>query len=147
MDEFKDIKDKINIRYIKSSFIIKNIFSFLSTKEKLNMIMYNKGLQKINLIDIKDYKKINGKYKIVEKKGNGNGREYILNTKILVFEGKYLNGERNGKGKEYDDNDKLIFEGEYLNGKIWNGKGFNENGEMTFEMEKGKLKIIILKDN
>ena len=113
MDEFEDIKDKINIRYIKSSFIIKNIFSFLSTKQKLNMIIYNKGLQKINLIDIKDYKKINGKYKIVEKKGNGNGREYILNTKILVFEGKYLNYKRNGKGKEFFENGKLKFEGEY----------------------------------
>ena len=29
----------------------------------------------------------------------------------------YLNGKRNGKGKEYDSNGKLIFEGEYLNGK------------------------------
>ena len=60
--------------------------------------------------------------------------------------GEYKNGQRNGKGKEYS-NRQLIFEGDYLNGKIWNGKGFNENGEMTFEMEKGKLKIIILKDN
>jgi len=29
-----------------------------------------------------------------------------------------------GKGKEYDDNNLLIFEGEYLNGKR-NGKGKN----------------------
>ena len=35
----------------------------------------------------------------------------------LEFEGEYLNGERNGKGKEYYDNGKLIFEGEYLNGE------------------------------
>ena len=34
----------------------------------------------------------------------------------LYFEGEYLNGTRNGKGKEYDYNGKLIFEGEYLNG-------------------------------
>ena len=39
-----------------------------------------------------------------------------------MFEGEYLNGERNGKGKEYNDNGKLIYEGEYLNGKR-NGKG------------------------
>ena len=31
----------------------------------------------------------------------------------LEFEGEYLNGQRNGKGKEYYNN-KLIFEGEYL---------------------------------
>ena len=35
----------------------------------------------------------------------------------LKFEGKYLNGKRNGKGKEYDVEGNLIFEGEYLNGK------------------------------
>ena len=34
----------------------------------------------------------------------------------------YLNGERNGKGKEYFYNGELIFEGEYLNGRR-NGKG------------------------
>ena len=34
----------------------------------------------------------------------------------LEFDGEYLNGKRNGKGKEYCDDD-LIFDGEYLNGK------------------------------
>ena len=29
----------------------------------------------------------------------------------------YLNGKRNGKGKEYNYNGILVFEGEYLNGK------------------------------
>ena len=33
-----------------------------------------------------------------------------------MFEGEYLNGKRNGKGKEYDFNGKLKFEGEFLNG-------------------------------
>ena len=36
---------------------------------------------------------------------------------LSIFEGEDLNGERNGKGKEYDYNGKLIFEGEYLNGE------------------------------
>ena len=35
----------------------------------------------------------------------------------LIFEGEYLNGERNGKGKEYYYNGNLEFEGEYLNGE------------------------------
>ena len=35
----------------------------------------------------------------------------------LIFEGEYLNGKRNGKGKEYYDNGKLEFEGEFINGK------------------------------
>ena len=36
---------------------------------------------------------------------------------ILIFEGEYLNGKRNGKGKEYGYDGSLKFEGEYLNGK------------------------------
>ena len=39
-----------------------------------------------------------------------------------MYEGELLNGKRNGKGKEYDSR-KLIFEGEYLNGERWNGYG------------------------
>ena len=41
----------------------------------------------------------------------------------LRFEGEYLNGERNGKGKEYW-NGNLIFEGEYLYGKRLKGKKY-----------------------
>ena len=35
----------------------------------------------------------------------------------MIYEGEYLNGKRNGKGKEYDSDGELKFEGEYLNGK------------------------------
>ena len=34
----------------------------------------------------------------------------------LVFEGDYLNGEKNGMVKKYKDY-KLLFEGEYINKK------------------------------
>ena len=47
---------------------------------------------------------------------NGKGKEYYW-IGGLVFEGEYLNGERNGKGKEYDMNGNLMTEFEYLNGK------------------------------
>ena len=132
----------------------------LNEKQKLNMIIYNKQLQKILGVDIKVYKEISGKYKIGEK--NGKGREYTLNGDKLIFEGnylngkrhgkeyfycklkfegEYLNGERNGKGKEYYDNGTLKFEGEYLKGKK-NGKGkeYYDNGKLKFEGEylKGK---------
>ena len=33
----------------------------------------------------------------------------------LEFEGEYLNGKKNGNGKEYYLNGELKFEGEYLN--------------------------------
>ena len=61
----------------------------------------------------------------------------ICNEKIkdiIKYEGEYLNGKRNGKGKEYYTNDKLIFEGEYLNG-LKNGKGkeYDYVGKLKFE--------------
>ena len=68
MAEFKDIRSNINIKDIKSSYIIKKIFSFLYEKQKLKMISYSKELQKVLSIDIEDYKKESGKYKKGEKK-------------------------------------------------------------------------------
>jgi len=65
----------------------------------------------------------------------------------LLFEGEYLNGKKNGKGKEYDFCGNLYFEGEYLNGQR-NGKGKEyEHGKLIYECEylndkkhgKGKL--------
>jgi len=62
------------------------------------------------------------------------GKEYCGGK--LIFEGEYLNRERNGKGKEYDYNGKLLFTGEYLNGKRWNGKIYNDN--TIYELKNGK---------
>ena len=136
MADFKIAKSNINLWNIKSSYIKKGVFSFLFEKQILNIIIYNKELQKMLLIDIDNYKKMAGKYKTGEK--NGKGREYLLNKKNLIFEGEYLNGKRNGKGKEYYNNGQLKFEGEYLNGKIWNGKGYNTKGILVFTIVNGK---------
>ena len=57
MNEFKEIKSKINYKDIKSSYITKRIFSFLDEKEKLRIIIYNKELQKILEVNINEYKK------------------------------------------------------------------------------------------
>ena len=55
----------------------------------------------------------------------------------MLFEGKYLDGFRIGKGKEYNEEGELIFEGEYKEGKKWNGKGkeYNNKKELVFERE------------
>ena len=42
----------------------------------------------------------------------------------MEFEGEYLNGERY-QGKEFDEIGNIIFEGEYLNGEYLNGKKEN----------------------
>jgi len=68
----KNIKNKecifsnIFLLYIKSKNIIKEVFSYLSEKDILNLIIYKKYLQKILGFEIKDYKKISGKYKIIK---------------------------------------------------------------------------------
>ena len=145
---------------IKSKYIINEILSFLSKKQILKMIIYNKQLQNILNINLNVYKEISDKFIILEENGegkeyklegdilifegeylngkrNGKGKEYYDFNKKLSFEGKYLNGEKNGKGKEYDYG-KLKFDGEYLNGKKWNGKGYNINGEVIYEINDGK---------
>ena len=61
MDDFEYIGNKIKLRDIKSSFIKKKIFSFLSEKKILDMIMYNKKLQNILSFDIEDYRRIKWK--------------------------------------------------------------------------------------
>ena len=75
----------------------------------------------------------NIKYELIN--GNGKVKEYNKYGK-LRFEGEYLNGKRNGKGKEYNDGE-LVFEGEYLNGYRWNGKYFTKNDKMNFEIKDG----------
>jgi len=54
MVENEDAKYKLDLREIKSSYIKKNIFSFLNEKQNLKMIIYNKELQKICLVGIED---------------------------------------------------------------------------------------------
>ena len=99
---------------IKSSYFIKIIFSFLNEKTKLKLLKYNKCLQNIMNINLINYKISSGRYIVCEE--NGNIKEYSSYDDELLFEGEYLNGERNGKGKEYFDG-ILLYEGEYLNGK------------------------------
>ena len=50
---------------------------------------------------------------------------------------EYINGEKKGMFKEYE-NRKLIFEGEHLNGKKWNGKGYDNEGNVIYELTEGK---------
>ena len=132
-------KNKIKgLEYINSPYIIKEIFSFLDEKQKLNMIIYNKHLKNIYGVDIQTYKKISGKYKIGEK--NGFAKEYILYKNKLIFQGEYLNGKKHGKGEEYYESgkysNKLKFEGEYLNGqRHGKGKEYYKNEGLLFEGE------------
>ena len=65
MENFRKYAIKNILEDIKSSYMIKEVFSFLYKKYKLNIIIYNKKLQKRLEVNIEDYKKISGKNKIV----------------------------------------------------------------------------------
>ena len=102
------------------------------------------------------------------KNGKGYAKEFYSEGRI-IYEGEYLNGEKNGKGKEYDTEGKLIFEGdylcnhkkrgkefvkgkleyegEYLYGTKFNGKGYDENGNIIYELKNGNGKAREYKNN
>ena len=110
------------------------IFSHIEERQKLKLIKYNKSLQRNMDISIINYKHFSGKYIIYES--NEIGKEYNGMSDLLLFEGEFLKGERNGKGKEYFFDGELEFVGEYLNGKR-NGKGkeYWENNNLKFDGE------------
>ena len=59
--------NKSLIREVKSCYNVEKIFSFLEQRIKLDIIIYNKKLQKMLGVNIEDYKKESGKYKVGEK--------------------------------------------------------------------------------
>ena len=155
----------------KQFFIFKSVFPYITERKKLDLIIYNKNIQNLFNINVKYYKSMSGKYKIGEKDGigkeydfndkllfegeykngkkNGKGKEYIYDSKEkktnyikFTFEGEYLNGEKNGKGKIYNSNNNLIFDGEFKNGYKLLGKGYDNDGNIIYEINnklgKGK---------
>ena len=126
--------NEVNLyKSVKSFYIFKKIFRNLDERKKLNIIKYNINLVTKFGINIDYVKKISGKYKI--NGINGYGEEYNQKTNYLIFEGEYLKGKRNGKGKEYDRNGNLIFEGEYLHDERTKGKEYDNDGNLIFEGE------------
>ena len=87
-----------NLKNIKSEYIIKILFFHFDEKIKLKIIKYDKNLQNIIDININNYKFFSRRY--IEFEADGKGKEYDDYGK-LIFEGEYLNGERNEKCKEY----------------------------------------------
>ena len=67
------------------------------------------------------------------KKGKGYIKEFN-NYGDLIFEGEYLNGEKNGKGKIFE-NDLLRFECNYLKGKRHGKAKEYEKGKLIFECD------------
>jgi len=94
MNELQNTQSGIKIN---SLYVLKEIFSFLSEKQKLYAIIYNKQLQNQFNANIENYKRVRGVYKEIGK--NGKIKEYIISNKKLIFEGEYLNGKKMVKEK------------------------------------------------
>ena len=115
---------------IKSLYILKNVFINIEDEIKLNLVKYNKKLQKKLDISLIDYKFFSNKYIVYED--NGKGTIYnAFNNKIL-YNGEISNGKKNGRGKEYDTFGNVLFEGEFLN-----GKRYKKNSEELYELKEG----------
>ena len=82
---------------IKSSYLIKTIFSYINEKRKLKITKYNKNLQKINNINLVNYKIFSGKYIIYDI--NGKGKIYDAYKNKLIYDGEYCMGKEMEKGK------------------------------------------------
>ena len=90
---FKNVK----LNNIKSLYLINRIFSFLYQNTKLDLITYSNYWQKKLKLNIEDFKIASKKYKIIDK--NKFGKEYLLDTNIIIFEGEFL-GKKNVMIKE-----------------------------------------------
>ena len=80
------------MRNVKSTYFINDIFTFINDKRKFEIVLYNKNIQKILGLTILDFRRISGKYIIGDP--NKEGKEYNYKGELL-FEGEYLNGKRN----------------------------------------------------
>ena len=118
IDTIKELKEKSikNIKHLENiksnnrnnlydvNYFIRKLFSHIDEKTKLKIIKYNNNLK--NKLDIKlnNYKNLSNRYIIYDPNIKGKGKEYNFKDNRLLFEGEYLNGEKNGKGKEYKYN-------------------------------------------
>ena len=100
-----------------------------------------KKIQNKLKIDIESFKKESQRYRIVHE--NGICKEFLKNTKYLIFEGEFKDGKKHGKGYEYYYNKDLSLDEEYLN---WEKTEENKNnyfkGNLKFEGEYFKGKLI-----
>ena len=85
------------LKNVKSIYILKKIIYHLVKNIKLDLIKYNKALQRKMIINIEDYKNLSRIYRIIDK--NGHGIEKRVGSNKLVFEGEYLNGKKMEKEK------------------------------------------------
>ena len=146
------------LQKIKANYFVRILFFHIDDGKTLKIARYNKSLQSQLYLNILNYKIFSGRYLVLDGgkgkefssfndqlmfegeykdgKRNGKGKEFYKDLS-LSFEGEYKDGKRNGKGKEYDFFNKFSFEGEYKNGKKWNGKAYDIDNNILYELKNG----------
>ena len=66
----------------------------------MKLVKYNKSLQNKLNVTLFNYKELSRRF--IEYEDKRKGKEYNVYNDKLLYEGEFLNGIRNGKGKEYD---------------------------------------------
>ena len=159
---------------IKSKYILELVFENIKDERKLFILKYNKNFKDKLNINLVECVFLSGRYFLGNKNGkgeeyngfndelifegdyidgkrNGYGKEYYeekYNNELAIkYEGKYLNGKRNGKGKEYYYNGKIKFDGIYSFGLKYEGKGYDQDGNIIYKLKNGKGYIKEVSDN
>ena len=161
--EIKEGKEEEEIENINNTFynVAKSTLGIILERLKEKQITYKREVRmgqesKIkNFINEEENKKefnknaikFEGEY--INGKLNGKGKEYFFEE--LIFEGEYIDGKKNGFGKDYYNNGRIKFEGEYQDG-IKNGKGkeYDYFGRLIFEgkyVNNKRMNGIIYKYN
>ena len=98
----------------------------------LNVNHYELKNGKGYIVDINNEGFYEGEFVNGEK--NGKGKEYYiyLYSKEILYQGEYLNDKRHGKGKEFYRNRNLKFEGFYKYGFKEEGKEYYQNSKLLF---------------
>ena len=111
-----------------------NVKKSINSDSIINPFLYFPFNQLQSIDRIERFEAFEGEY-LNGIRWNGKGKEFNNNKKI-IFEGYYINGKKVGQFKEYNSKDILIFDGEYVDGKK-NGKGkeYYDNGKLKFEGE------------
>ena len=88
-----------------------------------------------NKIKFKKYIYLYYEGEYVNGKKEGKGKEYDMFRRI-GYEGEYKKGKKEGYGKEFDKDDIILYEGEFKNGKRdGKGKEYDNKGTLIFEGE------------
>ena len=76
------------------------------------------------------------KYQGDVKNGKPDGLGYLIYPNGNKYVGGWKDREKNGKGTE-TDRDGFGYEGEWKNGYMWNGKGYDKDGNIQYKWVNG----------